>query len=212
MPEAGANDNEQRTAQRKLQYDRQMYDYQYTKKSLTVLKEMGIDLLPMEMPKFPFSSLTPMLEAEAAAAFDSLTLSGRDALLTGQTPGDWPNQFRTARMYSAVDYINASRARTLALAQMTEAFAPFDVIVTSGQGTQLTATNLCGQPAVIVPNGVRGDDAPGAAAQGGNSNGGPGTPVSLTFLAPLYQDAKAVALAHAYQVKTGFHLLHPKLA
>jgi Asp-tRNA(Asn)/Glu-tRNA(Gln) amidotransferase A subunit family amidase len=36
--------------------------------------------------------------------------------------------------------------------------------------------------------------------------------VSLTFLAPLYQDAKAVALAHAYQQKTGFHLLHPKLA
>ncbi len=212
MPEAGANDNEQRAAQRKLQYERQLYDYQYAKRSLTVLKEMGIDLVPMEMPKFPFSSLTPMLEAEAAAAFDSLTLSGRDALLTGQTPGDWPNQFRTARMYSAVDYINASRARTLALAQMTEAFAPFDVIVTSGQGTQLTATNLCGQPAVIVPNGVRGDDAPGAATQGGNSNGGPGTPVSLTFLAPLYQDAKAVALAHAYQVKTGFHLLHPKLA
>jgi len=212
MPEPGANDTEQRAAQRKLQYDRQVYDYQYAKKSLTVLKEMGIELVPMEMPKFPFSSLTPMLEAEAAAAFDSLTVSGRDALLTGQTPGDWPNTFRVARMYSAVDYINASRARTLALAQMTEAFAPFDVIVTSGQGTQLTATNLCGQPAVIVPNGVRGDDAPGAATQGGNSNGGPGTPLSLTFLAPLYQDAKAVALAHAYQVKTGFHLLHPKLA
>ncbi len=212
MPEAGANDTEQRAAQRKLQYDRQMYDYQYAKQSLTVLKEMGIELLPMEMPKFPFSALTPMLEAEAAAAFDSLTVSGRDALLTGQTPGDWPNQFRTARMYSAVDYINASRARTLALAQMTDAFAPFDVIVTSGQGTQLTATNLCGQPAVIVPNGVRGDDAPAAATQGGNSTGGPGTPLSLTFLAPLYRDAKAVALAHAYQVKTGFHLLHPKLA
>jgi Asp-tRNA(Asn)/Glu-tRNA(Gln) amidotransferase A subunit family amidase len=212
MPEPGANDTEQRAAQRKLQYERQIYDYQYAKKSLTVLKEMGIDLLPMEMPKFPFSSLTPMLEAEAAAAFDSLTVSGRDALLTGQTPGDWPNTFRVARMYSAVDYINASRARALALAQMTEAFAPFDVIVTSGQGTQLTATNLCGQPAVIVPNGVRGDDAPVAATQGANSTGGPGTPLSLTFLAPLYQDAKAVALAHAYQVKTGFHLLHPKLA
>jgi Asp-tRNA(Asn)/Glu-tRNA(Gln) amidotransferase A subunit family amidase len=203
--------SEERAAQRKLQYDRQMYDYQYAKKSLVVLKEMGINLIPMEMPKFPFQALVPMLEAEAAAAFDDLTVSGRDALLTGQTPGDWPNQFRTARLYSAVDYINASRARTLALAQMTEAFAPFDVIVTSGQGSQLTATNLCGQPAVIVPNGVRGDDAPTASTFGGNSNGGPGTPLSLTFLAPLYQDAKAVALAHAYQQKTGFQLLHPKL-
>jgi Asp-tRNA(Asn)/Glu-tRNA(Gln) amidotransferase A subunit family amidase len=44
------------------------------------------------------------------------------------------------------------------------------------------------------------------------NTGGPGTPVSITFLAPLYQDAKACALAHAYQQKTGFHTLHPKLA
>jgi hypothetical protein len=41
--------------------------------------------------------------------------------------------------------------------------------------------------------------------------GGPGTPVSLTFLGALYGEAKACALAHAYQVKTGFHLQHPKL-
>src|SRR5580704_4630881 len=40
-------------------------------------------------------------EAVAAAAFEELTLSGRDALLTGQQPGDWPNQFRTSRMYAA---------------------------------------------------------------------------------------------------------------
>jgi Asp-tRNA(Asn)/Glu-tRNA(Gln) amidotransferase A subunit family amidase len=205
-------DTEERIAQRKLQYERQLYDYKFAKNALVALHDMGINPTPMEMPKFPFSALTPMLEAEAAAAFDDLTVSGRDALLTGQTPGDWPNQFRTARMYSAVDYINASRARTLALTQMTEAFAPFDVIVTTGQGSQLTATNLCGQPAVIVPNGVRGNDAPPAATQGGNNVGGPNTPVSLTFLAPLYQDAKACALAHAYQQKTGFHLLHPKLA
>jgi Asp-tRNA(Asn)/Glu-tRNA(Gln) amidotransferase A subunit family amidase len=175
---------------------------------------MGINLTPVDMPDFPFGSIVPMLEAEAAAAFDDLTRSGRDSLLIGQAPYDWPNSFRTARLYSAVDYINAARARTLALAKMTELFAPFDVIVTPSEGEQLVATNLCGQPAVIVPNGLRGPDAPpslhpedGAV----NNEGGPGTPVSLTFLAPLYQDAKAVALAHAYQLKTGFHLLHPKL-
>jgi Asp-tRNA(Asn)/Glu-tRNA(Gln) amidotransferase A subunit family amidase len=167
------------------------------------------------MPKFPFGSIVPMLEAEAAAAFDDLTRSGRDALLDGQSAGDWPNTFRNARFYSAVDYINAARARTLAMQQMTALFAPFDVIVTPSSGAQLTATNLCGQPAVIVPNGVRGDDSPaGPQGEDGapNLSGGPGTPVSLTFLAPLYQDAKACALAHAYQQKTGFHLLHPKLA
>jgi Asp-tRNA(Asn)/Glu-tRNA(Gln) amidotransferase A subunit family amidase len=203
-----------RSARRKAYFETQLYDAKFNTRALDVLRSMGINLTPVEMPKFPFGSLVPMLEAEAAAAFDDLTRSGRDALLSGQEPYDWPNSFRTARLYPAVDYINAARARTLALAQMTSTFAPFDVIVTPSDGTQLVATNLCGQPAIIVPNGLRGDDAPLPLANADgdvNNEGGPGTPTSITFLAPLYQDAKAVALAHAYQQKTGFHLLHPKL-
>jgi Asp-tRNA(Asn)/Glu-tRNA(Gln) amidotransferase A subunit family amidase len=204
----------QRVARSKAGYERQRYDAQFNTRALETLRGMGITLMPVEMPSFNFGSVTPMLEAEAAAAFDDLTRSGRDALLSGQSNGDWPNTFRTARLYSAVDYINASRARTLALAQMTATFAPFDVIVTPSSGVQLTATNLCGQPAVIVPNGLRGEDAPPSPNQedGALQNaGGPGTPVSITFLAPLYGEAKACALANAYQQKTGFHLLHPQL-
>ena len=41
--------------------------------------------------------------------------------------------------------------------------------------------------------------------------GGPGTPVSLTFLAGHYQEQKLAAFAHAYQQATGFHKLHPRL-
>jgi Asp-tRNA(Asn)/Glu-tRNA(Gln) amidotransferase A subunit family amidase len=166
------------------------------------------------IPEFPYGSIVPVLEAEAAAAFDQLTLTGRDKLLTGQEPYDWPNQFRVARFYSAVDYIQAMRARTLAIAKMTGLFEQVDVIVTPSEGTQLVATNLTGQPAVVVPNGIRGDDAP-AAPHAGDEDfwdaGGPGTPVSLTFLGSLYSDARVAAFAHAYQEATGFHKLHPKL-
>jgi len=203
-----------RVSGNKSAFDRQIYDMQFNTRALETLRGMGIALTPVAMPKFPFGAIVPMLEAEAAAAFDDLTRSGRDALLDGQSSGDWPNTFRIARFYSAVDYINAARARTLAMEKMTALFADFDVIVTPSGGQQLSATNLCGQPAVIVPNGLRGSDAPPApeAPDGApNVAGGPGTPVSLTFLAPLYQEAKACALAHAYQQKTGFHLLHPKL-
>ena len=156
-----------------------------------------------------------MLEAEAAAAFNELTRSGRDALLAGQQPFDWPNSFRTARLYPAVDYINASRVRRLAMEKLHACFAPFDVVVAPTFGPQLVATNLCGQPAVIVPNGLRGADAPPppTSKDGALENaGGPGTPVSLTFLAPLYGEAKACALAAAYQEKTGFHRQQPKLS
>jgi Asp-tRNA(Asn)/Glu-tRNA(Gln) amidotransferase A subunit family amidase len=203
------------TESQKAAYERRVYDAKYLTAALAALRKMGVTLIPVEMPEFPFGSITPVLEAEAAAAFDDLTRSGRDALLAGQSPGDWPNQFRVARFYSAVDYVQAMRARTLAIAEMTKLFAQVDVIVTPSQGIQLTATNLTGHPAVIVPNGIRGDDAPKPAsdADGSLQNaGGPGTPVSLTFLGPLYSDARVAAFAHAYQESTGFHRLHPKLA
>jgi len=196
-------------------YARQVYDAKYGQAAVAALKKMGVTLVPVAMPKgYHFGDITPVLGAEAAAAFDELTLSGRDKLLTGQKPGDWPNQFRIARMYSAVDYVQAQRARMLAIEAMEKVFAEVDVIVTPSFGAQLSGTNLTGHPAVIVPNGVRGEDAPKPESDedGGRDNvGGPGTPVSLTFLGGLYSDARLAAFARAYQEATGFHRMHPNL-
>ena len=88
---------------------------------------------------------------------------------------------------------------------MAKMFDEVDVIVTPWSGAQLTATNLTGHPAVIVPNGLRGEDAPlpEHTGDGDPENvGGPGTPVSLTFLGALYSDARLAALARAYQEET----------
>jgi Asp-tRNA(Asn)/Glu-tRNA(Gln) amidotransferase A subunit family amidase len=208
-------DRAKREAEHKAEFDRRAYDAKYEAATLDRLRSMGVTLTPCELPAFHFSALLNILGSEAAAAFDELTLSGRDALLTGQKPFDWPNAFRTARFIPAVDYIQAQRARTLAMAQMHDLFTKFDVIVAPSGGTQLTATNLCGQPAVIVPNGIRGDDAPPPpSTEDGalNNVGGPGTPVSITFLAPLYEEGKACALANSYQQKAGFTGLRPKLS
>jgi Asp-tRNA(Asn)/Glu-tRNA(Gln) amidotransferase A subunit family amidase len=175
---------------------------------------MGVNLIPVELPKLPWDSMVPLLTAEAAAAFDDLTISGRDRLLTEQGIEDWPNDFRIARFYPAVEYIQANRARTLAVRQFADLFAQVDVIVTPSTDAQLIATNLTGNPAVILPNGFRGADAPVPPAidDGDHDDiGGPGTPVSITFLGGLYRDAKLAAFAAAYQQATGFHKLHPKL-
>lgn len=190
------------------------YDRRYDLAALGKLRAMGVNLIPVELPKLPYGAMTPLLTAEAAAAFDDLTLSGRDKLLTEQGPEDWPNDFRVARFYPAVEYIQANRARTLAVQQMSALFEQVDVIVAPTSGTQLVATNLTGHPAVIVPNGLRGDDAPmpPKVDTGDEDNiGGPSTPVSLTFLAGHYQDAKLAAFARAYQDATGFHRVYPKL-
>ncbi|MGA2167060.1 MAG: amidase [Terracidiphilus sp.] len=221
LHEAAANETaeekqkrEERNAQMKEGRARRDYDRRYELAALDKLRAMGVKLIPVELPKLPYDAMVPLLTAEAAAAFDDLTKSGRDALLTEQGVEEWPNAFRIARLYPAVEYIQANRARTLAIRQVSALFEQVDVIVTPSTETQLTATNLTGHPALILPNGLRGADAPKPPAidDGDHDDiGGPGTPVSLTFLAGHYQDAKLAAFAWAYQQATKFHKLHPKL-
>jgi Asp-tRNA(Asn)/Glu-tRNA(Gln) amidotransferase A subunit family amidase len=193
---------------------RAAYDRRFSDAALEKLRAMGVNLIPVEMPKFPYDPMVAMLESEAAAAFDELTRSGRDQLLTEQGPDDWPNTFRAARFFPAVEYIQASRARRLAMEAVGQVFSEFDVIVSPTFSQQLVITNLTGHPALILPNGFRGEDAPAPAStvEGADENvGGPGTPVSLTFLGNLYGENKLLALARAYQETTGFHKLRPKL-
>ena len=195
--------------------ERQRYDHRFDVAALDALRAMGLKLIPVKLPEFPYGSVTPVLEVEAAAAFDEFLREGRDTKMNVQTDGDWPNVFHVARMYSGVDYVQAMRARTLLIAKMAEMFRDVDVIATpTGGSAQLTATNLSGHPAVIVPNGLRGSDAPlpTDTSDGGRGNtGGPGTPVSFTFLGHLYDDARLLAFAKIYQEKTGFHKLHPRI-
>ena len=166
--------------------------------ALDVLRhKMGIDLLEIELPKLPFNAMRPILIAEASAAFDELTRTGRDKLLTAQSANDWPNTFRAGRFIPAVEYVNANRARMLGMQAMADLFKKVDVIAVPTFSGQLTMTNLTGHPALILPNGFRETD---------------GTPVSLTFLANLFAEDKLLAVARAYQDATSFHLKHPKLA
>jgi Asp-tRNA(Asn)/Glu-tRNA(Gln) amidotransferase A subunit family amidase len=205
---------EHRAAERDSFRARRDYDRKYDLAALDKLHAMGVNLIPLELPKLPFGAMVPLLTAEAAASFDELTTTGRDKLLTEQGPEDWPNSFRVARFYPAVEYIQANRARSLAIQQMSALFEKADVIVASTNSEQLVVTNLTGHPSCIVPNGLRGDDAPTPpAVDTGDDDqiGGPGTPVSITFLAGHYQDAKLCAFARAYQQATGFEKLHPKL-
>jgi Asp-tRNA(Asn)/Glu-tRNA(Gln) amidotransferase A subunit family amidase len=190
------------------------YDRKFNDAALAKLKEIGVNLIPVEMPKFPYQSMVTMLSAEAAAAFDELTRTGRDKLLTSQKPFDWPNSFRSSRFIPAVEYIQASRARRMAMDAVAKVFADVDVIVAPTSSEQLVITNLTGHPSVILPNGFRGDDAPKPPTDDPSdfqNAGGPGTPVSLTFLGNLYGEAKLLAFAKAYQDATEFHRKHPRL-
>ena len=189
-------------------------DQQFNDVALKKLADMGVKMIPVELPKFPYQAMVTILGVEAAAAFDELTRTGRDKLLTDQSAGAWPNSFRVSRFVPAVEYVQANRAKFLAMQAVGKAFEGFDVIVAPTNGEQLTVTNLTGHPAVILPNGFRAADAP-PAVKGKDglvgNYGGPGTPVSLTFLGQIYGEGKLLAFARAYQEATKFHLRHPKL-
>jgi Asp-tRNA(Asn)/Glu-tRNA(Gln) amidotransferase A subunit family amidase len=205
---------EARKKRREAARARAEYDRKYNDAALAKLREMRVNLVPVEMPKLPYQAMIVMLTAEAAAAFDDLTRSGKDKLLTAQKDFDWPNTFRSARFIPAVEYIQAARARRMAMGDVAKVFEGFDVIVAPTQSEQLVITNLTGHPSVILPNGLRGSDAPKPPSDDPDdfrNAGGPGTPASLTFLGNLYGEAKLLAFARAYQEATGFHLQHPKL-
>ena len=168
--------------------------------ALEVLRGLGAELLPIDLPAGPYDAMRIILTAEAAAAFDDLTRSDRDQQLVNQRPFDWPTTFRAARFIPAVDYINANRHRTIAIAQWNALFERVDVIVTPtfypSLPSHLLATNLTGHPALIVPHGFRPD----------------GTPVALTFLAGLFDESRLCSVGHAFQRATDFHRKHPELA
>src|SRR5256885_14973621 len=97
---------------------------------------------------------------------------------------------------------------------MAKVFEDIDVIVTPSNGPQLPCTNLTGHPAVILPNGFRGDDAPKPVSEDPGdftNSGGAGTPTSLTFLGRLYGEADLLAFARASQEASGIHLWRPGL-
>ena len=159
-------------------------------------EEFALELAEVELPDFPTEAMNFILTAEAAAAFDELTLSDRDDLLTRQNRFAWPNTFRAARFIPAVEYIQANRARTVYMRLLSEALRAVDVFVTPSfaEGV-LGPTNLSGQPTVVVPNGFSDEGMPG----------------SISFVGGLYQDSAALLLAHAYQRATDHHLRRPDL-
>ena len=163
---------------------------------LEVLRSLGAELVPFDLPDLPVRALSFILNAEAAAAFDELTRSNRDDLLVRQTRGAWPNSFRQARLIPAVEYIQANRIRTLLMQEMTQKMKGIDIyIAPSFGGNNLLLTNLTGHPAVVVPNGFNEK----------------GSPTSISFIGNLFEEAKTLRVAKAYQDATGFHLKHPKL-
>ncbi|MBL0305315.1 MAG: amidase [Chitinophagaceae bacterium] len=168
-------------------------------KVLETYRSLGANIKAVNFPDsamYPVNLVSIILNAESAAAFDELTRTNRDDLVERQDKDFWPNSFRAARTIPAVEYINANRYRYNLCKSMNDFMKKYDVlIVPSFAGRQLSMTNLTGNPVVCMPIGF-------------NQNG---SPVSITLVGNLYDEATILAAAKAYQDKTEHHKKHPLL-
>ncbi len=124
--------------------------------ALAAVRELGCTIVPLQRSDLPYSALTAILYAEAAASFEHLTLSGRDDELAWQDADAWPNAFRKARFLSAVDHVQLDRFRRLVMQEMARAFGQVDLIFGPSQvGPMMVITNFTGHPCLCLPVGLR---------------------------------------------------------
>ncbi len=121
--------------------------------ALRTLERLGAKLVEVKLPDLPFEALLPILLAEAAAAFEPLTLSNQDDTLKRQDKDAWPNTFRTARFISAVDLVQAERLRRRAMEEMARLMASVDLIISPPNEALLVATNFTGHPSLTLRAG-----------------------------------------------------------
>ena len=165
------------------------------RKALETVKTLGMAPTAVTFPNWPQSSLMPILFAEAAAAFEELTLSGKDDQLKVQVPDAWPNLFRESRFLSAVDFVQADRLRRKFAMEMARIMASVDVLlVPSLRDETLTVTNFTGHPSLTLRAGfvqvgeARSDWAPDPANPLPKFNPPRRVPHGVTLIGRLFDE------------------------
>jgi Asp-tRNA(Asn)/Glu-tRNA(Gln) amidotransferase A subunit family amidase len=177
------------------------------REALAKLRDLGAELVPVEMPAMPGRIVSTILSAEAAAAFSEITLSGEIDDILAPRPSNWAKSMRESRFIPAVEYIQANRVRTDLIRATEEMFTRhrIDAWVTPAFGDHLSLTNATGHPAVCVPAGFAPVKDQPAESLRRNAT-------AVTFHAPLFADDRALAVAQAFQEATTWHTRRPPLA
>ena len=166
----------------------------------------------VEWPDLPWgSAVGAIVGAEGASAFLELLTSGKVTEL--KCPADKSGGYSNL-LLPAVDYLQAMRLRRPMKRAMSKLFESYDAFVTptratvayptgknfedvypgiSGGPPLIAAGNLCGLPALALPNGF----------------GENGLPTSIALMGPPLSEASLVRLGRAYQQKTDWHTKRP---
>jgi Asp-tRNA(Asn)/Glu-tRNA(Gln) amidotransferase A subunit family amidase len=163
--------------------------------ALEAVRKVGMVPTEVTLPDWPYSSLMPILFAEAAASFEELTTSGAASQLKVQVPDGWPNLFRESRFLSAVDFVQADRFRRRVAGEMARIFTEVDLLlVPSLRDEMLTLSNFTGHPSLTLRAGfvnvgeARSDWAPDPANPLPKFDPPRRVPHGVTLLGRLFED------------------------
>ncbi|HKQ88442.1 MAG TPA: amidase [Candidatus Acidoferrales bacterium] len=122
--------------------------------ALAAVSKAGMLPIEVSIPNWPYDSLDLILFAEAAAAFEEITLNRQVDQLKAQVSDAWPNLFRESRFLSAVDFVQADRFRRSVANEMARVFSQVDLLlVPSLRDEMLTITNFTGHPSLTLRAG-----------------------------------------------------------
>ena len=183
--------------------------------ALEAMARLNVTLKEITLPDLPVNEIMAPLRAESAAAFEQLTLSGRDDLLRRQIKNAWPNSFREARFYSAVDYVQADRLRRDVMRKAHEFFSQVDVVFGPSFDTpMLRLTNFTGQPCLAMRAGF--EEITPRALFDHPENDSDETlhriPRSVSLWSNLYQEGKLILVGRALEAELGVVNERPPLA
>jgi Asp-tRNA(Asn)/Glu-tRNA(Gln) amidotransferase A subunit family amidase len=181
--------------------------------ALDTVKKLGMHPVEVVLPDWPYDSLELILFAEAAAAFEEITLNHAVDQLKAQVPDAWPNSFRQARFLSAVDFVQADRFRRKVAEEMARRFSEVDLLlVPSLRDEMLTISNFTGHPSLTLRAGfvevaeARSDWAPDAANPLPKFSPPRRVPHGITLISRLFGEATllqvGIALERAFAVSS----------
>jgi Asp-tRNA(Asn)/Glu-tRNA(Gln) amidotransferase A subunit family amidase len=186
--------------------------------ALSAFAEMGLVPKEVTLPDLPYESLNNVVLAEAAAAFEELTLSDRDDELGWQDDAAWPNLFRAAHLLSAVDHVQLDRLRTRVMQALDALFSEIDVLVGPPfAGPMLIASNFTGHPCLHLRAGFTDEKtrAGGTLSVGGNKAPGAAkgkfrVPHGVSLWASLYREDRLLEVGQALEKALGVAAERPK--
>ncbi|MBZ5525416.1 MAG: amidase [Acidobacteriia bacterium] len=185
--------------------------------ALETVKKVGMTAVEVSIPDWPYDSLDVILFAEAAAAFEEITLNHQVDQLKAQVPDAWPNLFRQSRFLSAVDFVQCDRFRRKVAMEMARVFNQVDLLlVPSLRDEMLTITNFTGHPSLTLRAGfvevseARSDWAPDPANPLPKFSPPRRVPHGVTLIGRLFDEGTMVRAGLALEQSFGVAGERPK--